>query len=354
MLQATLGDLRLGVLTPVEGVKWTLSPSRGGISGWGGPTSTMRPVQRPRGHGSWAGQAWLGSRVMTLSGIMRADTPELASTALDTLNNAASLSGARLTVHETGRDLYVTVRRRGPVDWVWVTETFVQWSVDLEAVDPRKFPLGGDVGASRPVDTAWVNYSRDPSFEYGVGVLSKGTSVSTVTQSSTVSGDDGPGSGADYAVVTGTTPVGSVAQSFILQYYGTGFSGTNLVAEGDYVGIGARFRCPDGSATHVRLKAQFRTDASVLQTVSGPWEPLTAAPLTDPATLRTHAAGPAPATTTRASVLVEFAGSADGVTPAASGFLVHTDMWIETIAPTLAEARSRAGIYFDGDGTVVL
>jgi hypothetical protein len=131
---ATIGSL---ILTGQEdsGVQFLLED----VQGWGAPQGTLTPVQKPRQPGAWAGSSYAKPRPMVLKGTTWAPTAALASDALDRLINAFSLDDSVLTVVESGRARWVTVRRDGDVIPVSMGATAFSWSVQVVALDPRKF-----------------------------------------------------------------------------------------------------------------------------------------------------------------------------------------------------------------------
>lgn len=140
-MHLTLGDLPL-CETDEAGVRW--SAQRGRVVGWGSPGSTIRTQSRARGHGVWAGDAWLGARHLAVGGLCFAGDEAALSEACDRLAVAVSLSGATLVVREGTRERWLTVRRDGEVLWSTVTpggargQAVAEWSVQLLATDPRK------------------------------------------------------------------------------------------------------------------------------------------------------------------------------------------------------------------------
>lgn len=131
---ATLGDLDLGV-TDASGVKWTTKT----LNWWSSPGSTLNAVQRPRGHGAWAGDAFLGPRRVEVSGSLRAPSEAAWSEAVDRLHVAASLYETVLMVAESDRTRWCNVRREDEVLVRRLSPTYAEWSVQLLATDPRMF-----------------------------------------------------------------------------------------------------------------------------------------------------------------------------------------------------------------------
>lgn len=132
-----IGDLNLDSTEVDTGVLWGVDPK--GFSGWGATASTITVTQKPRSAGAWAGDAYASARHISLSGWCHAPDELTLSYALDRLNDAASLDGVLLTVSEGGRQRWMTVRREDEVLHQRVGELSFRWSVQLVAVDPRKF-----------------------------------------------------------------------------------------------------------------------------------------------------------------------------------------------------------------------
>ncbi|MFF1633977.1 hypothetical protein [Leifsonia sp. NPDC058248] len=131
---ATLGPVTFNA-KDAAGVEWYLS----NIAGWGAPQGTLKPVQKPRQAGAWAGLSYAQGRSLVVSGAVVAPTPELAVAALDNLISAVSLDDTLLTVYEPGGMIRtVTVRRDGDVLPVWESSVAFTFSAQVFAADPRK------------------------------------------------------------------------------------------------------------------------------------------------------------------------------------------------------------------------
>lgn len=130
----TLGDLVLTSRDDEAQVTWVM----GELSGWGSPSVSLATKQRPRGHGVWAGDAFLGARTVAMSGWLRGDTPEAADAAVDRLIGAASLGDTPLIVTSGSQRRGCVVRRQGEVIVKRLTDWALSWSVQVLAVDPRK------------------------------------------------------------------------------------------------------------------------------------------------------------------------------------------------------------------------
>jgi len=140
---ATIGPLNLCSVDDF-GVTWILDEN--GVVGWGAPSGTLSPTQKPRQAGAWAGLSYAQPRPMTMAGVCIAPTAALASLALDRLIDACSLDDTTLIVVESGRSRWCTVRRDGPVlPPQWIGTCAFTWSIQVVALDPRKLgtPLTG-------------------------------------------------------------------------------------------------------------------------------------------------------------------------------------------------------------------
>lgn len=130
----TLGSMDLDGLDEF-GVLWVANPLRG----WEGPASSLSPQRKPRSDGAWGGRGYRQPRTVVASGSVVAPSQALLEDALDRLNAAVSLSDTVLIVHGAARDRWAVVRRAGEVLAPLVTPTHADWSIQLTALDPRKF-----------------------------------------------------------------------------------------------------------------------------------------------------------------------------------------------------------------------
>lgn len=141
-MYATLGPINL-CSQEDSGVQWILDEN--GVVGWGAPGGTLAPTQKVRQRGAWGGNSYSEARPMTMAGVCRAPSAALASDAKDRLADACSLDDTTMTVVESGRSRWCTVRRDGPVLDPWISDTSFSWSIQVVALDPRKLgaPLTG-------------------------------------------------------------------------------------------------------------------------------------------------------------------------------------------------------------------
>lgn len=130
-----LGDILCDNTTDAAGVLWICED----VQGWGSPGGTLQLTQRPAGHGSWAGDSYLKSRVMEVKGSLHAPDHATAVAALDRLYAAVSLDATPLVVTEAGLERMCMVRRQDDVLPTWESDTVVVWSAQVVAPDPRKY-----------------------------------------------------------------------------------------------------------------------------------------------------------------------------------------------------------------------
>jgi hypothetical protein len=129
------GGITLGQ-TDVDDVEWYFL----GIDGWGAPGSTSQPIQRGRGDGGFASEAWLKYRTFTIQGaIVAPDRPSMVA-AQDALNAAASIQQQALTIVNGGTERTVLgAQRQDDVLYKETSPISVEFAITFVAVDPRKF-----------------------------------------------------------------------------------------------------------------------------------------------------------------------------------------------------------------------
>jgi hypothetical protein len=144
-MDATLGGLPL---TAVDGfgVRWSIDQK--GVQGWDSSDSTLSPKRKPRQAGAWGGLSYVPEDPIVMAGSCVAPSELAAAVALDRLKAAVSLGETTLTVTRAGSSRWATVRRDGAVLPHWVTPYSFDWSVQVVALDPRKFgtPLTASTG----------------------------------------------------------------------------------------------------------------------------------------------------------------------------------------------------------------
>lgn len=132
-LTATLGALPLGSVD-VNGVAWVLQS----MDGWDSPDSRTTLTQREANHGAWAGPVYLNERVITLAGKVIAPDRASADQAINQIAVAASLTDTVLTVYETVPKRAV-VRRSGRPLAQYLSDTKLEYSIQMTAADPRRY-----------------------------------------------------------------------------------------------------------------------------------------------------------------------------------------------------------------------
>jgi hypothetical protein len=132
-LQATLGTLRLGAVDSA-GVAWFLQ----GLEGWDSPEIRAEFQDRESDHGSWASPVYLGSRPITLTGTIEAQSRAALQVAMEQLYTAAGLGDTTLTVWED-TPKQATVRRSGKLLTQYVSDRVSTYSVLVTAADPRRY-----------------------------------------------------------------------------------------------------------------------------------------------------------------------------------------------------------------------
>lgn len=120
-----------------DGVLWLIDQD--GFDGWGSPGSSAEFTQRARGHGSTSSEGFYKSRVMSISGVFDAPTPELALAAADKLSAAVALTEFPLSVMQAGSVRTCNVKRQDDVIIKWVDALTARFSIQVVAKDSRKF-----------------------------------------------------------------------------------------------------------------------------------------------------------------------------------------------------------------------
>jgi hypothetical protein len=124
------------------GIEWFVDD----IDGWeGSPASTLAVTQKTRAAGGWAGKAYAGSRHISMAGHLRSTDPSLMLAAKDILNAAIGLDDTPAVFTELGVSRSIIVRRNDEVIVKRDTLYHAAWSVQVIALDPRKFtdPVSG-------------------------------------------------------------------------------------------------------------------------------------------------------------------------------------------------------------------
>jgi len=138
-IQIAVGDLVLNNIEP-DGTTWTINPD--GLDGWeGSPSSTLQLTQRARGHGATGSEPFLTPRTISISGKVKAASPDQLSYVEDRLNEACSIAPFTLTVVEHDRVRSVVAQRQDVVMFKARPGdgSVADFSIQIAARDPRKF-----------------------------------------------------------------------------------------------------------------------------------------------------------------------------------------------------------------------
>jgi hypothetical protein len=141
-LSVTLGGVGLGSVDS-SGVAWHLQS----LEGWDSPEVRSEFTERESDHGAWASPVYLGSRPITLGGIIVAPSQPLLEQAMDQLRAEAGLTDTVLTVWES-EPKQAVVRRSGKLLLQYVTESKATFSVMVTAADPRRYGTTLETGTT--------------------------------------------------------------------------------------------------------------------------------------------------------------------------------------------------------------
>ncbi|MFB7739565.1 hypothetical protein ACFC08_35500 [Streptomyces sp. NPDC056112] len=152
-----LGDITFGQVDGA-GVHWHCeSPD-----GWEGPETRQDQSQREADHGAWPAPAYLAERVVTLAGKVFAPSRAAADAAFEQLLSAAALTDTVLTVTET-IPKQLTVRRSGKPLVKRLTATALEYSLQVTAVDPRRYATVEQYDTARlPITTGGLTPPLTP------------------------------------------------------------------------------------------------------------------------------------------------------------------------------------------------
>jgi hypothetical protein len=237
----TLGPLTLNAQDG-NGVWWYAEQ----LTGWGSPKGTLNVTQKPRDHGGWRSESFLTPRVVTVAGTIAAPNPSLLARARHALNAAVSLTATPFSVTEYGETLNATVTRQDEVLFGDETETWTSFSIQLVAVDPRRY------GQTQTVSTNMASATGGMTF----GITFPVTFPSTVV-SGTVSFNN-PGNIGAPVVLTVHGPVTGP----IITHVGSGnqivFASSLALASGEYlvVDMAARTVKANGQASRIGYVTQ--------------------------------------------------------------------------------------------------
>jgi hypothetical protein len=137
-----------------SGVAWYLQT----LEGWDSPEIRSEFTEREADHGSWASPVYFGSRPITLSGTVEAQSRAELQGAMDQLYTAAALTDTTLTVWED-TPKQATVRRSGKPLTQYLTDSKATWSVLVTAADPRRYSTTLQSGTTGlPVTTGGLTF----------------------------------------------------------------------------------------------------------------------------------------------------------------------------------------------------
>ncbi len=145
----TIGGLALhGV--DAHGVQWVVP--KNGLDWSGAAGSTLTLLQRARGHGAVAGEAFHKSRSYSLTGHLEGPSRSAVEGALDRLAAAASIDDTELVVIEESLTRRATVRRDDEIVVAWTNGRAARFSTGLTNPDGRRF--SADLTASTPLPSS--------------------------------------------------------------------------------------------------------------------------------------------------------------------------------------------------------
>lgn len=181
-MYVTLGDVSLGAVEAETWVEWILEK----VEGWESSASTIDVQQKARGNGGWAGESYLASKTITLSGTMHARSPFEARDAYDRLIAANGLADTRLTVTQWGKSEWSMVRREDKPLIEWISPRAFTWSLQMVALDPRRFgdPSSLSLGLPQTVNGLTVPFTVPftiPSYRNTAELTNDGITPGPVT-----------------------------------------------------------------------------------------------------------------------------------------------------------------------------
>lgn len=114
------------------------------VTGWpapGAPASSMSTTQKIARPGAWLGGApQPQARSVPVNGWVKAQNPALLQAAFDDMNEACALAeDVPLVVTIDGQSRWLLVRRQGEVVFVETSDRSADWSLQLQALEPRWF-----------------------------------------------------------------------------------------------------------------------------------------------------------------------------------------------------------------------
>jgi len=179
-----LDGLNLDATDPITGATFTTSRP---FKGWGGVGSSINIVPKTRAHGAAAGRAYFSARHLVVNGLLKAPSEAALDAAIDRLIDACGLDDTLLTIVEARGPRWCMVRREDEVLASKITPTMASWSIQVVALDPRKF--GTELTASTGLASVsgglvipfTIPYTIDSTVESGqVSLINPGNEVGPV------------------------------------------------------------------------------------------------------------------------------------------------------------------------------
>jgi hypothetical protein len=126
------------------------------LDGWDGATgSSLQLTQKLYAPGAWrSGNPQRTARVLVLSGVIEADSPQLMWQTLDSINAAATLDESKLTVDMRGTVRWAMVSQQADMTVTQYPSALVKgFSLQLVAADPRRFADPVPISTGLPSST---------------------------------------------------------------------------------------------------------------------------------------------------------------------------------------------------------
>lgn len=321
---------------------------RGEPGWWQMPGNNGEAVPYVARDGAYLTPSWFNEARMTLQGTMKAaDRPTLRDRWEEFKANLPVRDVAPLTGVEDGLTRFRLVRvDQPPVEPNWVTDTLLEWSVQLVVADVRLFagsgpddPYSGTADARLPITSGGLripgskvvdtNFSTNPSFEVNLnGWSSAGATLSRQTTSPP------PWVSGAWCRLTadGTSNLPRM-------FRGTHPENTPAINPGQWLGASIKMANSSGYLSYIEMRF-YQADGNTIvsqvpdSAVSHSGE-------------RVTFAAQAPAGTAFGSPAFIMKQASNAVVP--SGTLLDVDAVKISVADTQADALTRAADYFSGD-----
>lgn len=132
----TLLDQSFGGIESDTGIRYHIDP----IEGWGPTGSTRSGTRRQGASGSWSGKGFSKSRTVAISGRLLGPSTEALRAAFDeTIVPNVPLDDFPLRVLEGAAERWTPVHRTGDILEKWKSDRWLEWSIQVESDDWRKF-----------------------------------------------------------------------------------------------------------------------------------------------------------------------------------------------------------------------